>query len=549
MQHATIYPAGRAVPVVVAALIFIMAGLPFALPAQTNVLTYKNNNARTGANLTETILTPQNISPTSFGKLWFFQTDGWVDAQPLYVSNLVMPGHGTHNVLYVATENDTVYALDANTAAVLWQVSLALSGETASDDRGCNQIVPVMGITSTPAIYLKSSTAGGILYVVAMTKDSTGNYHQRLHAISLASGAEQSGSPAEIQGTYPSTGPNSSGGVVTFDPANYKSRPAVLLLNGVVYVTFSSNCDRPPYNGWIMAYAGQGLQQLSVLNVSPNGQSGALWGSGGGPAADSNGNIYVMVANGTFDATLNAKGFPRKGDFGNAFLKLAYNGSKLSVADYFASYNAADGPFDENVEIGSSSPIVLPAMTDASGNTHNLAIGCGKPATIMVVDRDNMGKYNPAGDTGIYQELPQALGPGGDGDLAGALRFPPAFYNNTVYFGANLEPVMAFQFTNALLSTTPVSQTAQTFGYPGVGLSVSANGSSNGILWAAAAGATYGGLIAYAPANLGQELYNSKTAPNGRDSVDYVKFAPPTIANGMVYVATQTGVAAFGLLH
>jgi len=530
-----------------ATAIFLLCALPLA--AQTNVLTYKNNNARTGANTTETVLTQQNVNANSFGKLWFFATDGWVDAQPLYVSNLTIPGQGTHNVLYVATENDTLYALDANTAAVIWQVSLAPAGETASDDRQCNQIFPIMGITATPAIYLKSSTAGGIIYVVAMTKDSSGDYHQRLHALSLASGAERPGSPVEIQATYPGSGPNSSGGVVTFNPGSYKARPALLLLNNVVYVTFASNCDLPPYNGWIMAYAGQGLQQLNVLNVTPNGRSGALWGSGGGPAADSNGNIYTMVANGTFDQTLNSQGFPKGGDFGNSFLKLAFRNNTLSVADYFASYNAADGPFDEDVEIGSSSPIVLPNMTDSSGNTRHLAIGCGKPATIMVVDRDNMGKYNPAGDTGIYQELPQVLGPGGDGNAVGSLRFPPAYFNGMVYFGANLSPVTAFKFTNALLSTAPVSQTKQTFGYPGVGLSVSANGTSNAILWAAAAGATYGGLIAYQANNLAKQLYNSRTAPNNRDHVDYVKFAPPTIANGRVYVATQTGVAAFGLLE
>ena len=548
MKQVFLYPAGSVPRAVLTVLIFALSVIT-VLPAQTNVLTYHNNNARTGANLTETILTPANIGPSSFGKLWSFRADGWVDAQPLYVSNLVIPGHGTHNVLYVATENDSVYALDAKTAAVLWHVSLAPAGETASDDRGCAQISPVMGITSTPAIFLNATKSGGLLYIVAMTKDNTGQYHQRLHAISLVSGAEQPGSPVEITGTYPSVGVNSSNGVVTFDPASYKSRPAVLLLNGVVYVSFSSNCDLPPYNGWIMAYAGSGLQQLSVLNVTANGQAGALWGGGGGPAADANGNIYLMVANGTFDPQLDASGFPHRGDFGNSFLKLAFHENKLSVADYFAPYNAADGPFSEDIEIGSSSPIVLPSMTDAGGQVRQLAIGCGKPGTIMVVDRNNMGKYNPAGDTGIYQELPQALGPGGDGNLAGALRFPPAFYNGAVYFGANLEPIKAFQFTNALLSATPVSQTTQSFSYPGVGLSISANGTSNGILWAAAGGATVGGLLAYAPGNLAKELYNSKKAPNNRDQVNYIKFAPPTIANGMVYVATQTGVSAFGLLH
>jgi hypothetical protein len=529
----------------------IAAGLPLAVFGQTNVLTYKNNNARTGANTTETVLTHGNVNSTHFGKLWFLPSDGWVDAQPLYVSNLVLPGHGTHNTLFVETENDTVYALDAITGAILWQVSLLLSGETPSDNRGCDQITPEMGITSTPAIYLKSATAGGYMYVVAMSKDSSGNYHQRLHALSLGSGAEVLGGPVNIQATYPSTGPNSSGGVITFNPGAYKSRPAVLLLNGMVYLSFSSNCDDPPFNGWIMVYSGSTLAQETVLNVTPNGQDGALWGSGGGPAADASGNIYQMVGNGTFDQTLTAQGFPSSGDYGNGFLKLKFAGSSLSVSDYFASYNAADGPFDENVELGSSSPLVLPDMKDATGAVRHLAVGAGKVGTIFVVDLDNMGKYNPAGDTNVYQALVGVLGPGGGQDAVGAVRFPPAFLRNLVYFSGNQTPIKAFEFTNALLSTAAVSSTPEVFQYPGAGMSTSANVNNNGILWAAAPGGdgVANGLYAYVASNLSQELYNSNQAPNGRDQITYAKFAPPTVANGMVYVATQTGVAAFGLLQ
>jgi hypothetical protein len=354
----------------------------------------------------------------------------------------------------------------------------------------------------------------------------------------------------DIQATYPGTGPNSSGGVVTFNPGAYKSRPAILLLNGVVYVSFSSNCDDPPFNGWIMAYNGTTLAQEAVFNTTPNGENGALWGSGGGPAADTNGNIYQMVGNGTFDQTLNPQGFPSSGDYGNGFLKMNLAGGALSVSDYFASYNAADGPFDENIELGSSSPLILPVMKDATGTVRHLAVGAGKVGTVFVVDLDNMGKYNPAGDTNVYQALVQVLGAGGSQNAVGADRFPPAFFRNLVYFSGNQTPIMAFQFTNALLSTAAVSSTPEVFQYPGAGMSISANVSTNGILWAAApGGAGVGnGLYAYVASNLSHELYNSNQATGGRDQITYAKFAPPTVANGMVYVATQTGVAAFGLL-
>ena len=300
-----------------------------------------------------------------------------------------------------------------------------------------------------------------------------------------------------------------------------------------------------------MAYDTGTLAQTSVLNVTANGINGALWGSGGGPAHDSSGNIYVMVANGTFDATLNANGFPYQGNFGNGFLKLAwFPGNKLRVRDYFASFDAANGAYNESVELGSSSPLVLPDMVDANGQVRHLAAGAGKLGTIFVVDRDNMGKFNPtAGNSNVYQQVAGALGPGGDGDAVGAVRMPPVFFNNLLYFAANHDPIHAFQFTNAKLSELPFTSTGRTFGYPGAALSISANGNTNGILWAAAPGAPAagGGLYAFDARNLHQELYNSNEAGNGRDQFSYSKFAPPTIANGMVYVTTPSGVVSFGL--
>lgn len=523
-----------------------------AAGSTVNVLTYHNDPARTGANLAETILTTDNVNYTTFGKQWTFPADGVVDAQPLYVSGLNMGSLGTHNVLFVATENDTLYALDADTGAILWQKSLLLAGETPSDDRGCLQVHPVIGITATPAIYLQSATKGGLIFVVAMSKDSSGNYHQRLHAIGLSAGVEQAGSPIDIQGSYRSTGPQSSGGVVTFNPAAYKSRPALLLSNRKIYVEFSAHCDKPPYTGWIFAYNFSPLSMTGILNVTANGQDGAFWGSGGGPAADTNGSVYMMVANGTFDTTLDGNGFPVNRNFGNAFIRLNWPAGKLQVTDYFASFDAGNGPADERVELGSSAPLVLPPMTDINGQTRNLAIGAGKLATIFVVDRTNMGKFNPTGsNSNVYQHVVGALGPGGDGnDALGAVRMPPVYFNNMVYFSANLDPIEGFEFQNAVLSNVPVTSTGRIFNYPGAALSISANGNANGILWAASPGTPLmgGGLRAYAAGDLSNELYNSNQAPNQRDQFTYAKFAPPTVANGMVYVATATGVVAFGLL-
>ena len=559
IRHGT---AGRACAAIVALLVLAVSfvslqakGAAQRAPASgstVNVLTYHNGTARWGANGNETVLTPSNVNYNTFGNLWTFSTDGTVDAQPLYVSSLNMGVLGTHNVLFVATENDTLYAIDANSAAILWQKSLLLSGETASDNRGCNQITPVMGITSTPVIELQNSGTGGLIFAVAMSKDSSGNYHQRLHSIGISAGVEQAGSPIDIQGTYPSTGPQSSGGVVTFSPGSYKARPALLLVNQTVYVEFSGNCDTPPYSGWIFAYNTSPLSQAAVLNVSPNGNDGAFWGSGGGPAADANGSIYLMVGNGTFDATLSGTGFPSKGDYGNSFLRLAWSSGVLHVADYFASFNAGDGATDERVELGSSSPLLLPPMMNSSGQTLDLAIGAGKLGTIFLVNTANMGKYNAtASNTNVYQQVVGALGPGGDGnDALGAVRTPPVYYNNMVYFAANLDPIEGFSFHNALMSSLPVTSSGQIFNYPGAALSVSSDGTTNGILWAAAPGTptTGGGLTAYQTGNLGKQLYNSNTAPNARDQFTYTKFAPPTVANGMVYVATTTGVVAFGLL-
>ena len=311
--------------------------------------TYHNDIARTGQNLSETILTPGNVSSSSFGKLFVISADGKVDGQPLYLSGITVPGKGIHNVLYLVTEHGSVYAVDADTGTSLWQVSTLQPGETTSDNHGCSQITPEIGITATPVIDRKAG-ANGTIYVVAMSKDSSGTYHQRLHALDVTTGAEEFGGPQNIQASFPGTGDNSSGGKVIFDPGQYAERAGLLLLNGVIYMSWTSHCDIQPYTGWIMGYDENTLAQVSVLNVTPNGNEGSFWMSGTAPAADANGNIYALDANGTFDTTLTPSGFPNQGDFGNAFLKISTANKQLAVADYFeVSNQSSENGSDEDL--------------------------------------------------------------------------------------------------------------------------------------------------------------------------------------------------------
>jgi hypothetical protein len=503
----------------------------------TDVVTYHNDNARTGQNLNETTLTLSNVNVATFGKVAFFSADGKVDAQPLLLSNVTVPGQGTHNVLYVATEHDSVYAFDATTGAVLWKVTMLGSGETPSDDRGCSQVTPEIGVTATPAID-RTRGPNGAIYIVAMSKDSSGRYFQRLHALDITSGAELFSGPTTIQATFPGTGDNSSGGNVIFDPSQYKERPGLLLMNGVLYTAWSSHCDIRPYTGWFMAFNASTLAMTSVLNVTPNGNAGAIWMSGAGLAADAAGNIYVLDGNGTFDTTLNAQGFPSQGDFGNAFLKLS-TASGLAVADYFALFNTVqESNADE--DLGSGGALLLPDLTDGTGQIRHLAVGAGKDANIYVVNRDSMGKFNPSTNN-IWQEITGALASGGVYSM-------PAYFNGIVYFGAVSDTLKAFTITSAKLSTAPTSQSGNAFPYPGATPGVSANGAANAIVWAVENGGA-AVLHAYDATNLSHELYNSNQAPSGRDNFGPGnKFITPTIANGRVYVGTTNGVAVFGLL-
>ena len=512
--------------------LLLLTAMAPAAAQNVNVLTYHNDNARTGQDLKEgnTNLLPSTVNSKSFGKLFVLPADGKVDAEPLYMSSVAIPGRGTHNVLFVATEHDSVYAYDADTEAKLWQVSMLKSGETTSDDRGCGQVSPEIGVTATPVI-VPTSGPHGTIYVVAMSKES-GQYHQRVHALDITTGAEEFGGPVDVQATYPGSGDNSKNGEVIFDPSQYKERPGLLVIGKTLYTAWSSHCDFRPYTGWLISYNINSLVQTGVLNITPNGNEGSIWASGAGPAADSAGNIYFLAANGTFDTTLNANGFPKQGDYGNAFMKVTPG---LKVADYFTMFNTV-GESNADEDLGSGGALVLPDMIDANHKTRHLAVGAGKDQNIYLVDRDNMGKFNPKNNN-IYQELA--------GGLGGEEFAMPAFFNNTLYYGGAGDVLRAFQFASARLDSNPTSTTRTVLEYPGTTPSISANGTNFGIVWAAE-NSDPAVLHAYDASDLANELYNS-TQAGARDQFGAGnKFITPMIANGKVYVGTTTGVGVFG---
>ena len=502
--------------------------------AGTDVPTYKNDLNRSGANLTESVLTPANVTAATFGLLRTLPVDGKVDAQPLYLSGLSIAGTA-HNVVFAATENDSVYAFDADSGAVLWKAGLLAAGETPSDAHGCNQVIPEIGITATPVIDRKAG-AHGTIFVVAMSKDSAANYHQRLHALDVTTGAELAPGPVEVAASYPTA----AGGSVVFSAGQYEERAALLLLNGVIYTTWTSHCDVQPYTGWIISYAETTLAPGAILNVGANGngRGPAIWMSGGGPAADTSGNVYLLTANGVFETTLDAGGLPSARDFGNSFLKLATAGGTLTVADYFTMFNVvSESNADE--DLGSGGTLLLPDLPDATGTVRHLMIGAGKDGNIYLVNRDSMGKFSAAANN-IWQQA--------SGALPGGIWSTPAYFNGTVYYGDSGATLKAFALRQAKLIAVPTSQSPTQFTYPGTAPSVSANGATNGIVWAHE-NTSPAVLHAYDATNLAHELWNSNQAANNRDQFgNGNKFITPTIADGKVLVGTSASVAVFGLL-
>jgi Immunoglobulin domain len=514
-----------------------------AVAGSVDVTTYKYDNSRTGANTKETKLTPANVTAATFGLLRELSVDGHADAQPLYLSGLTVNG-AVHNVLFVATENDSVYAFDADTGTQLWKVSLIPAGETVSDTVNCGNVAPTIGITSTPVID-RTAGAHGTMYVVAMTQAGAGTYHHRLHALDLASGGELLGGPTLVTASY-----QSNNGVVQFNSSQGNEHAALLLANGTLYTTWTSHCDHYYYAGWIMAYNPSTLQQVSVLNVGINsgGIGPAIWMAGSGPLADSAGNIYLTTANGGFEASLDANGFPNMGDFGNAFMRITNTGGTLAVADYFAPYNTAFLS-THDLDLGGGGNILLPDQVDSSGRTRHLMVGAGKDGNLYVVDRDSMGHFNTAANNN-YQTVPNVFGNRGVDPLngTGGIWSSPAYFNGRVYFSAVTRQLMSFSLSKALLSTIPLTNGTVKYPYPGASPSVSGNGTANGIVWALY-NATPAVLYALDATTLAQ-LYSSADAAGGRDQLGAGnKFIVPVVANGKVFVSNANSVAVFGLLN
>ena len=496
--------------------------------SKRNVLTQRGDVARDGQFSNETYLTPSNVNTNQFGSLFTDAVDGYVVAQPLYVYGVTIPNVGVVNVVYVATANDSIYAFNADVPGPpLWQVSLLNSGNgtTVTSEPvsalGCPFVngFTQVGITGTPVIDATTNT----IYLVAKTMEVTAgvtSYVFRLHALDITTGLEKFGGPVVI---------NASVGSVTLNTQSDLQRPALLELNGTIYIGFGSNgCDQLAH-GWLLAYSASSLQQLGLLNTSPAKTYGSsLWMSGIGPAADSSGNIYLVTANGTFDVNTGGT------DYGDTVMKLTFNGSTFTVADYFTPFNQGQMAAHD-LDLGSGAAVLLPTQT---GPFPNLLVTAGKTGTIYLVNESDMGEYNAAGDN-IVEELPGAVK-----GIWGA----PVYWNNALYFAGRQDYIKEFSFTNGMISTTPVAESPSSYTFTGVPV-VSANGNTNGLLWLVRnlnANSSTELLSAFNATSLA-EIYNTNKNP-GRDQLTATAhFTTPLIANGKVYLGTQTELQVYGL--
>jgi hypothetical protein len=503
------------------------------------VLTYHNDNARTGQNLFETALTPATVNSSAFGKLYTWPVDGYVYAQPLYIPSAIVKGHKV-NVVIIATEHDSVYAFNADSKKPhpLWKTSFLSRRHHVTSvpwqGVGSTDLIPEIGITSTPVI----DPATGTIYVVAETLEPGAKFVLRLHALGIANGKERKGSPVELTATVPGDGAGNDGdGHVDYDPGTTNQRAALTLANGVIYIANASHGDIGPYHGWVLGYDETTLQQAAVYNATPNGSDGGIWMSGSGPCVDAIGNLYLSTGNGTFDIDTGGT------DYGDSFLKLGRSNGALGVLDFFTPWDQEY--LDENdLDLGSGGLLLPP---DQQGGIIHVAISAGKDGNIYVVNRDAMGGYNAAAgnNSQIVQEI--------DGQTGGFWS-TPAYWNGSVYFGGAHDPITQYQIGGGMLSPTPTfTSTAGAFGWPGTVPSISANGASSGILWAIRSdnfGNTAGHAVLYAfdASDIATELYDSNQAGTRDLPGAAVKFSVPTVANGKVYIGGQYSVTAFGLL-
>jgi hypothetical protein len=530
---------------IVLAVVFALFGRGRIALAQGfgGVLTYHNDNFRSGQNLLETQLTPANVNTSTFGLSFTDAVDGYMYAEPLYVPAVNLGAQGTHNVVIAATEHDSVYAFDAdNPAAPLWQTSFlnAADGVTTvpSTDTSCTDLVPEIGITSTPVI----DASTGIIYVVSRTKtvppsnpDATPVYTQQLHALNITNGQDISGSPVTINPEVPGTG--DGGTTINFNSLTQNQRAALTLVSigGVktVYVAWASHCDLGTYHGWVVGFDATSLDQVSVFNDTPNAAQGGIWQSGDGLGVDADGSIFVISGTGIFD--VNTGGV----DYGDSFIKLTPGSDRsLSVATYFTPSNEAMLDEDD-LDTGSGGPLLLPDQT--VGPPH-LIVSRGKDGSIFLLNRDDMGGFNASGDQVVQEITNQSDG----------LWSSPTYFNGSVYMAPSHDNVQQYSLTNGLLSTSPISNSGFTLGFEGATTVVSANGASNAILWLIDATGvenspeTPSVLHALNPANLSVEYYNSNMVASDVPGMP-VKFSVPTVANGKVYVGTQTQLAVYAL--
>ena len=506
-----------------------------------NVLTYHNDNGRTGQNLSETILTPDNVNQNSFGKLFAQPVDGEVYGQPLYLSQVQFPDATRHNMIFAATENDSVYAFDADNnsganSSPIWHVSFinpdaGITTMPVADLGLEDDATPNIGITSTMVIDPTTQT----LFVVAKTKEVTPasvDYRFRLHALDVRTGAEKFGGPVLIQATVRGTGIDADSNTnVVFYPLLQHQRTALLLVNGMIYFCWASIGDLDPYHGWMMGYDARTLQQSAVFNVTPNGSEGGIWQAGCGASADANGNIYVSTGNGTFD-------FDAGPDYGDTVLKLVQGTNGLSVLDSFTPYNQAELSFND-LDLGSGGVLIVP---DQPNTTRQMLVTAGKEGTIYVLDQNNMGHFQADSDSQAIQTLH---------NVAGASFGVAAYFNHGIYYGGVNDALKLFSITNGMLSGAPVSRSAHVFGYGGTTPSISADGTNNAIVWAL----DNAGFSTAAPAvlhaldgnDLSQELYTSAAA-GSRDAAGVaVRFTVPTVVNGKVYVGGKGALTVYGL--
>ena len=501
-----------------------------------SVTTSQYNNARTGVNQRETILTPRNVNVRHFGKILTLKVDGDIYAQPLFLAGLEIPGQGRHDVLLIATEHDSVYAFDAygHPAAPLWRVNFLSKGVTTvpDDDVQCPFISPEIGITSTPVIDAETET----LYVLARTKESTrqpaNHYRQRLHALSVTTGVEKFGGPVDIKAVIDGRGAGSQLGKVEFDPLHENPRASLLLANGSVYLTWGSSCDVGPYHGWVMAYDAHTLKQKAIFNASRDADDSGFWAGDTGPAVDKKGNLFLATGNGRFDAATGGS------DYGDSLLKL--NGLSLKLHDYFAPFNAAKLNTEDN-DLGSGGPLLLPPQP---GPHPSLVVIGGKGGTIYLIDRDHMGHYQPGNDSHAVQTIPSS-----GGGIFGSM----AYWNHNLYVLSNSDHDALRQFSvhEGRLSLKAASGSR----FPAISATptVSANGLRDGVLWvlhsrAWSADDTNAVLFAFDASDTSRLLYASEQNPSRDRAGLALRFNMPIVANGHVYVGAKHEVDVYGLL-